>query len=149
MLGDEGIELSPIERARLYVGQRLPLEGIAAVPFEIANAIAGCTQGRDLPPAIIERMRNRDDAFADLEERADRIAGTKEGLMPLPVPDPAERKQMLKTGIVQWSAKVERPPDARVTGQPVRNLERLRRCEPERPTGNCTVTHHAIIAAQS
>ena len=117
MLGCEGIEAASIERASLDIGERLAFERVLAVIVEIAHAVAGCANSDDLAASVIEGVRDRHDARPDLEERAHRGAGAKDGLVLLPVADATEGEHHLQTGVVERLAQVERPTNASVTRQ--------------------------------
>jgi len=116
-LGNEGVKLAPVEGAGLYVGEGHAFEGVAAILVEIADAIAGRAQRRDLPAAVVEHVEDRDDAFANLEKGPNRVARTKESIVLLPVPDAAKRQKVLQSRVIQRPAQIQRPADARVTRQ--------------------------------
>jgi hypothetical protein len=57
---DDG--MGPDEGAGLGVGQRLAFEGVAAVDVDVADKVARGANGDDLPAAVVERARDRNDA---------------------------------------------------------------------------------------
>jgi hypothetical protein len=62
MLGGKGIEAAAVEGAGLDSGQRLAFEGVAAVEVDVADTVARGANGDDLPAAVVERARDRNDA---------------------------------------------------------------------------------------
>ena len=114
MLGGEGVEAAAVEGAGLDVGQRFAFEGVVAIDFQVADAVARDADGDDLAAPVIERARYRDDARPDLEKRANWLAGAKEHLALLPAADAAEAEHHLKTGVVERLAQVERPANTAV-----------------------------------